>query len=191
MSLRVTKMNCPKCRGRKLITISTIHMVKVDCCKKCRGIWFESEELEEIFTLAKKDLKVSRDSIRQKFKCPKCTIPLYTFPYPHTSVMIDMCAQCSGIWLDHNELTKIQEERLTLYKKGRLPDVFEEEISIPEVEEPIKPGKIKHKEITKEDEFPPFEKEFKPVLSKVKGLSEEEIKDLFIECAYHAFRSIP
>ena len=37
--------------------------------------------------------------------------PLFTFPYPHTEVMVDVCKTCEGIWLDANEFSQIKAAR--------------------------------------------------------------------------------
>lgn len=166
-------MFCPKCPEKKLKEITTIHDVKVDCCKLCRGIWFDSGELEEIFTLAARELTVSIDSLKQRYKCPRCDKPLYSFPYPQTDVMIDMCNECSGLWLDANELTRIQQERIELMKSGELSEPIEDDYQFDEISK------------EKAEEEMPQEA---PMPEVIKPSDERTTRNLFIDRAYKALK---
>lgn len=42
------------------------------------------------------------------------------FYYPQTKVLIDMCPQCLGLWLDPGEFAEIREVRRGLEKSGKL-----------------------------------------------------------------------
>ena len=176
-------MFCPKCPDRKLKEITTIHDVKVDCCKRCRGIWFDSGELEEIFTLAARELSVSIDSIKQRYKCPKCEKPLYSFPYPQTDVMIDMCNQCNGLWLDSNELTRIQRERIKLLQSGELKETIEVDYEFEEI------SKERECEEMPSDDSKPEPQIVPEAPAQIKPLDERTTRNMFIDRAYKALKA--
>jgi Zn-finger nucleic acid-binding protein len=121
-------MKCPKCK-KELSDKIKIGDVKIDRCPKCGGLWFEKDELR----LAKDkkapeakwmDVEIKDKSInwfqlelwkdKMKFKakkeikyCPTDKIPLYSLNYDDSSIEIDVCGVCHGIWLDRGEFKKI------------------------------------------------------------------------------------
>ncbi len=121
-------MKCPKCK-KELSEKIKIGDVKIDRCAKCGGFWFKKDELR----LAKdkeapeakwidveiKDKNLNwfqfdlwKDKIKFKAKkgiryCPVDEISLYQINYGDTSIEIDVCGICSGIWLDKDEFKKI------------------------------------------------------------------------------------
>jgi len=102
-------MKCPKCKESDL----TENKVKgrailVDLCRGCKGIWFDRNELESLLKIAVKSIKIPSHARKQPFDCPRCRKPLYAFSYPHTMVIVDMCPQCEGVWLDATEFKEIQ-----------------------------------------------------------------------------------
>lgn len=108
-------MECPKCeRGLKRIIISE---VKVDRCKNCGGLWFDRDELrivrdhrDENLSLLEFDLWKNKNKLAASGKsidCPRDGKPLFKIKYGDTNVMVDVCLDCRGIWLDRDELEKI------------------------------------------------------------------------------------
>ena len=121
-------MKCPKCK-KELLEKIKIGDVEINRCSKCGGLWFEKDELR----LAKDkeapeakwiDVEIKDKSLnwfqfdlwkdKVKFKaekgiryCPVDEIPLYQINYGDTSIEIDVCGICSGIWLDKDEFKKI------------------------------------------------------------------------------------
>ncbi len=121
-------MKCPKCKKESLEEIK-ISDVKIERCTNCSGFWFGKNELR----LAKdkelpearwmdveiKDQSVNwlqfelwKDKIKFKVKrgikfCPIDDSPLYEVNYGDSSIKIDVCGICSGIWLDKGEFRKI------------------------------------------------------------------------------------
>ncbi|MBU4299384.1 zf-TFIIB domain-containing protein [Patescibacteria group bacterium] len=121
-------MKCPKCK-KELSEKIKIGDVEIDRCPNCGGLWFEKDELR----LAKDkeapearwvDIEIKDKSLnwfqfdiwksQVKFKvkkelryCPIDEIPLYQVNYGDTSIEIDVCGICFGIWLDKGEFKKI------------------------------------------------------------------------------------
>ncbi len=108
-------MRCPKCMGANLKE-GTVKdsSVKIDYCKKCKGIWFDRSEFEEVVDEAIKELSVPRDAKAKSLYCPKCVEPLHSCFYPQTLVEINMCKKCKGFWLDAGELKEIKKVRGSL-----------------------------------------------------------------------------
>ena len=43
----------------------------------------------------------------EKLRCPQCQKPLAAIHYGDTDVIVDICSNCGGIWLDQGEFQKI------------------------------------------------------------------------------------
>lgn len=108
-------MNCPNKHGK--LEIALFHDVEVDYCSECLGIWFDQDELayakdnkdEQLNWL---DFDIWRD--KGKFKlsksdrhCPVDGTGLVEIKYDDSSVKIDFCRHCRGIWLDRGEFKQI------------------------------------------------------------------------------------
>jgi len=108
-------MECPKCEKElKRIIISG---VKVDRCQNCGGLWFDRDELKIVRDHRDKNLSwLEFDLWEDKRKllvsgrsvdCPRDGKPLFKIKYGDTNVMVDVCLDCRGIWLDKDEFEKI------------------------------------------------------------------------------------
>ena len=102
-------MKCPKCKNSDLRENKVKgHNFLVDLCRDCKGIWFDRNEFESLLKISVKTIKIPSHARKQPFHCPRCRKPFYAFSYPHTMVIVDMCPQCEGIWLDANEFKEIK-----------------------------------------------------------------------------------
>ena len=121
------RMICPKCKVAKLRK----RRVKgkaftVEYCLKCKGVWFDRDELNEVMPEAIKELVVPRDAQKNaECLCPKCNKALYAFNYPQTYVTINMCKRCGGLWFDRGEFKEIREVRRSLEKWGEMQEYAE------------------------------------------------------------------
>lgn len=111
-------MNCPKCNNILKQGKTKNSDVTVDYCSKCKGIWFDEKELEQVEYESVKFLAVPPDAIESKYQCPKCQKALFSFSYPQTFVTIDMCKKCKGLWVDAGELKEIKAVRKKLKQQG-------------------------------------------------------------------------
>lgn len=108
-------MDCPVCQ--KKLEKTSFHNVEVDYCPNCLGIWFDKDELAFAKNDADKklnwlDFDVWRDKGRFKLSkgdrhCPFCRAGLVQVNYDKSSVRIDFCKHCQGIWLDRGEFKQI------------------------------------------------------------------------------------
>ena len=113
-------MDCPRCKATlKVRSIKDLHQdIEVDECPKCKGIWFDHEELQELELVTELTLWEVRRIPKKKEQlealyCPKCEDhPLMKkAEHPRDErVILDYCETCNGIWLDGGELEAIQKE---------------------------------------------------------------------------------
>ncbi len=108
-------MECPNKHGE--LEKMLFHDVEVDYCPQCLGIFFDKGELEHAKNDKDKQLNwlyfdVWRD--KGKFvlspsdrRCPVCRIPFVEVAYDKSSVTVDFCKHCQGMWLDRGEFKQI------------------------------------------------------------------------------------
>ena len=109
-------MKCPKCKLEDLKEIK-IDGIKIDRCEYCGGLWFDKDELK--ITRDNRDKNLSwlefdlwEDESKlmvsgKSVNCPRDKKPLFKIKYGSTDVMVDICLDCHGIWLDREELDRI------------------------------------------------------------------------------------
>ena len=108
---------CPKCNSE--LKLKNIGPVQVDECEKCKGIWFDKEELRQAKDSTDSDLNwmdfdiwKHADKFKAKessLKCPVCKTTTHQIHYRQTPIEIDCCSKCHGTWLDKDEFEKIIE----------------------------------------------------------------------------------
>jgi Zn-finger nucleic acid-binding protein len=118
------RMICPKCQVAKLRKRRAKGQdFTVQYCLKCKGVWFDRYELDEVMPEAIKELEVPGNAQKDaECLCPKCNKPLYAFDYPQTYVTIDMCKRCKGLWLDRGEFKEIREVRRSFDRWGEMQE---------------------------------------------------------------------
>jgi len=128
-------MMCPKCQRDSLKQkyVAALDLT-LDYCTRCKGIWFDGGELYRAMPQADKLLKIPHNAVRLDAQCPRCRTLLYTFPYPGTKVVVEMCGNCDGLWLDANEFAALRKARQELKDS---PPAEES------VEEPAEPDGVK------------------------------------------------
>ncbi len=108
-------MKCPKCNDINLEEIK-INGIRVDRCKNCGGLWFDRDELKIVRdhrdrNLSWLDFDLWKDTdklmVSGRSDCPRDGKPLFKIKCKNTNVLVDICLDCQGIWLDKDELDKI------------------------------------------------------------------------------------
>ena len=106
-------MLCPRCQV-PLIVVER-NKIEVDYCLSCKGLWFDSEELN----LLNKTLNLNKpindqrdfepaNSSEQKAKCPRCNKQMdKVVPVGADKPNIDRCPQGHGLWFDAGELSRL------------------------------------------------------------------------------------
>jgi hypothetical protein len=105
---------CPKCDSR--LVILDFEGIEIDVCAKCRGMWFDSGELEQVMEqtgshpgehLRILETAPGDTAAPGRCLCPRCDAGLDTFSASAAggeSLLLDRCPRGHGIWFDENEL---------------------------------------------------------------------------------------
>ena len=112
MTTRDIPRHCPRCREAHLEekTLSD-DITRIDVCPSCRGGWFDRRELATVLSVAVEGLSAPSDATKTSRICPNCGVPLSLINYPETSIEVDVCEECSGVWLDRGEFRGINKAR--------------------------------------------------------------------------------
>ncbi len=108
-------MICPKCK-QDMIAVE-YHQIELDHCPRCKGVWFDGEELELFLQSAKivcpelepgnivrlPEVKAAHAPI----KCPVCGRVMKEVALGQPAVNIDVCRRQDGLWFDGGELHDI------------------------------------------------------------------------------------
>jgi len=116
---------CPCCDHT--LTEAEVSGVRVHGCHLCGGLWLKDHDLTELTRhdiqpldeLAHEfpDLRINKGEETKERRCPNCGVPLFRFHFKHSpDVHLDGCRECKGIWLDHEDLVRI-EQRLAAYRQ--------------------------------------------------------------------------
>ncbi|MBA7647672.1 hypothetical protein ES703_55449 [subsurface metagenome] len=114
-----TKFICPACQ--ESLNLYTAFGIKMEGCPKCKGIFLDKDELRKLkdkstkgswLTLRWIDDEVEAigkaNAMPSKRLCPKCgEVKMVSTSFGDSTILIDWCPQCSGIWLDRDEFEEI------------------------------------------------------------------------------------
>ncbi len=115
-------MNCPVCRTQ--LSALTYEGVNIHTCNSCGGEFIGGSEMSHIVRTRDErfpaELRaelasqtptagISAGEDKRDLDCPACsgTMQLINFAMD-TGVHVDRCADCNGLWLDQEELERIQ-----------------------------------------------------------------------------------
>lgn len=112
-----TSDKCPAC-GNSLNQYSIFSM-DFEGCPKCKGIWLVKDELRKLKNrIEDGSLRWLNDEIENlektnviscKRSCVKCKTAMVSVLFGKSSILIDWCPQCHGMWLDQREFEAITE----------------------------------------------------------------------------------
>ena len=122
-------MACPKC-GADMEKV-TYQEIKVDRCTRCKGIWFDMLEAEQLKTLkGSEDIDTGDPKLGkvfskvEKINCPVChtqMIRMVDLDQPH--IWYEGCTVCYGLFFDAGEFRDYKEETVLDFFK----DLFTKE----------------------------------------------------------------
>lgn len=109
---------------------------RVDRCEDCGGIWFDKDELKAVRdardeNLSWLDFDLWSDAARLEsggtfIDCPRDGSPLYRIGYGSSGVLVDVCPECRGIWLEMDELGKILRQLRDRVNRETLPEYMKD-----------------------------------------------------------------
>ena len=113
-------MLCPVCRQPMLIV--EFDDIELDACPDCKGIWFDAQELRELFELVGApehggELEVQLERLKHasaRRSCPRCRGRIEPVRAPTTDgeLILDQCPRGHGLWFDKGELECLFESLL-------------------------------------------------------------------------------
>lgn len=111
-------MLCPVCSQPMVIV--EFQNIELDTCVNCQGLWFDAQELGQLFelagvaqeysALARQLDRLPRAATRRK--CPRCRRRLEPVRAPArhgADVILDQCPRGDGLWFDQGELSALLE----------------------------------------------------------------------------------
>ncbi len=108
-------LSCPVCRVR--LVGGSIDGLRVLYCEDCRGVLASNDTFAEIVRTRRarfddepdKPRRIDPVELQRQVRCPGCDGVMDVHPYYGPgSVVVDTCAACSLIWLDHGEIATIE-----------------------------------------------------------------------------------
>lgn len=112
-----TPMLCPECR-KPLVIVECEH-VELDACFQEHGLWFDTDELQQLFELAGApealhDLEARLEKLPAhrhgpRRRCPRCRARMRHVGAPggEHAVILDRCPRGCGLWFDEGELHEV------------------------------------------------------------------------------------
>jgi Zn-finger nucleic acid-binding protein len=109
-------MICPVCKHRMIVV--EYHDIELDYCNNCKGVWFDSGELELLLkSYGVEEPKAFFDGIfnsqeapseEKKRKCPICGHRMKkTAIGGRPGIIIDVCRENHGLWFDGGEAAQL------------------------------------------------------------------------------------
>ncbi len=114
--LRLNDMFCPVC---KVVMVNIEYeKIELDYCTRCKGVWFDSNELELIFermginnhglSFAELVNKVDKTIPEKKHRCPICKRTMGKVRIGDSpQIIIDICTRGDGLWFDGGEAVQL------------------------------------------------------------------------------------
>lgn len=104
-------MNCPRCKS--ILSKQTYKGVEVDRCSRCKGMWLDYHELDELEDTVMDDDDekgmVMFRSFQGDLHCPVCDSGMQMFNYRAFELELDYCPSEHGFWLDAGEEKRVLE----------------------------------------------------------------------------------
>ena len=107
-------MRCPDCREE--LVILEVDEIELDMCMNGHGLWFDAQELEQLFAAAEVPADLSTewsDAATQvgKRRCPRCNRRLLQVDLQGQGPVLDRCPAGHGFWVDPGELGALAAAR--------------------------------------------------------------------------------
>jgi Zn-finger nucleic acid-binding protein len=112
-----SKSSCPRCSESLLV--GSFHEVEIEKCPACQGIFVRQNKMIPLLEAMTSDLigTIDPDHDVQPLPdkgsgvpCPCCGELMNHHGYMETNlVLIDSCSNCSGVWLDPDELAVMSQ----------------------------------------------------------------------------------
>jgi len=139
-------MICPVCKYDMIVV--EYHNIELDYCNSCKGVWFDSGELELLLkSHGLEEAKAFFDDIlksqeaassEKKRNCPLCGRKMKkTAIGDQAEILIDVCRDGHGLWFDGGEVIQLighlaGEHPPKYDSKGQVISFLEEVFGVPQ-----------------------------------------------------------
>jgi hypothetical protein len=96
--------------------------IELDACPECRGLWFDAQELLQLFQrigvperLHDLEQRLERwPHVVTRRHCPRCNSRIHPVKAPSMGdeLILDQCPRGHGLWFDHGELETLLKSLL-------------------------------------------------------------------------------
>jgi Zn-finger nucleic acid-binding protein len=129
LSMNNSNFQCPKCNSP--MEKVSFQSVQVDRCTKCRGIWFdllEKEDLKHVKDSEKIDIgnpSVGKEmNQKRKIDCPTCQSRMGRMvDLDHPNIEFESCDLCQGAFLDAGEFKALKDEEIEGFFKKLIKNI--------------------------------------------------------------------
>ena len=134
---KTKKRKCPIDNADMLLL--NIEGTHIDLCPICYGIWFDPGELRELLKLDFNKIKLNDTQLLSELdnnaseidfaskQCPACGSRLVKRNNKKAEIILDVCEECGGVWLDGGEFAimyfKYQEQEISGSLYGVLGEI--------------------------------------------------------------------
>ena len=112
-------MICPGCKSQTIVVER--NKIELDYCPRCRGVWFDSGELDLLLTSLSmgacsafiSDILAGTEnkSTEKSRRCPHCAQKMRKSTVGEDpKIMIDACRRGDGLWFDAGELDNLLKQ---------------------------------------------------------------------------------
>lgn len=117
-------MNCPKCKAE--MEQIQICEIEIDRCSRCRGIWFDQQEQDQIQCgRGTHKADVGHQAIGEHYnqlrdiQCPRCHVAMQEkeLRRGRIPIQIEACPQCGGSYFDAGEFRDFAEPTIMEFAK--------------------------------------------------------------------------
>ena len=127
-------MKCPVC-DTEMKPVST-HGIEVDFCPNCKGVWFDSKEMEKLsdsieeFNIVEprfENMKLEDDMDEGLRQCPRCKSTMSKVTINGKPPVFDYCPNDCGYWFDDNEVKEYVKNNMITARKTEsyVTEIFE------------------------------------------------------------------
>lgn len=153
---------CPNCR--EPLQSASLNGIALDLCRKCAGIWFDAGELVKLKESSSTAWENTEDAVRPSVEapppntapsgrpCPACGKAMYRYAYLYTTtVMLDGCESCGGVWVDDKELDSMAgwASKEAAADNSKLDAQAEAQQAVAELDAGIAGNKLKAQRLTR------------------------------------------
>lgn len=125
-------MKCPVCNVE--MKVVKYKGVEVDYCEKCKGVWFDLKEIDQLSDGVKEfniveprleNMKLMKDINESVRECPRCGKEMDKVTMNAKPPIFDYCPNDCGYWFDADEVKEYVKNNMTAVEKPSVQNMVE------------------------------------------------------------------